>query len=61
MAVALSTLLIGGREYQAGEELPTEVLFAGRSRPVDVGALVKAGLAENPKPKARAKKETDDA
>lgn len=61
MAVALQTLLVGGVELHAGDTIPTEVVFAGKTKPVDITALVKRGLAENtPKP-SRVKKERTDA
>lgn len=61
MAVALTTLLLGGRELQPGDTIPERVVFAGRERPVDVADLVKRGLAENtPKP-TRVKKERTNA
>lgn len=59
MAVALTTLLVGGVEIQAGDEIPSEVSFAGRTRAVDVTALVERGLAEEPKSKRRAKADAD--
>lgn len=59
MAVALTTLLIGGVEIHPGDEIPSEVTFAGTSRPVDIAALVERGLAEDPKPKRRSKESSD--
>lgn len=44
--VALTTLLVGGREIAAGEVVPETVRFAGRDRPVDVDRLVERGTAE---------------
>lgn len=44
--VALTTLVCGGREVAVGEEVPTSITFAGRTRPVDHDDLVARGLAE---------------
>jgi len=61
MAVALVDLLVGGLALRPGDEIPSEVSFAGKARPVDVAALIARGVAEEPKPKRRSSKETPDA